>query len=276
MEYNAGKHDSFRFGIKYLLQIRNKSMAVLNILWTGGLDSTYAVVSLVHNTDSSVQIQPFYVIDPNRKSYKKELEAIKQITDKVNSKVRITRILPAKIFKLEEIGIKPDIKTSYDYLSNKYNLGSQYAWMASLADINDLENLIVGLEMSPLSKAYNAITKESKLKTIPLENIEFYKIDKNCNNALSAVMGRFCFMKSLFNMTKTEEVESMNSMEYGDIVRLTWFCHNPVFGLPCGRCNPCKDALNEGMRWRVPLKGRILGTLRIPLNFGIKEIKKVF
>lgn len=249
-------------------------MAILNILWTGGLDSTYAVVSLVHQTNPSVLIQPFYVIDKNRKSYKLELNAIKRITDLINCKEKATRVLPAKIFRLEEIEINPEIKNAYCYLKTKYSLGSQYAWLASLAENSNLTNLIIGLEMSPRSKAYTAITSESDLQTFSAQNIDFYRVIEN-DNAISLIMKRFCFMKDLFCKTKEEEVEQLNKFSYGDIVQYTWFCHNPIFGLPCGHCNPCRDALNEGMSWRVPLTGRALGTLRIPFQLGKRVLSKI-
>lgn len=64
-------------------------------------------------------------------------------------------------------------------------------------------------------------------------------------------------------MTKLEEVEYMKSIGLENIILKTWFCHRPVFGYTCGHCNPCKDALNEGMSFRVSKIGYVLGTLRL-------------
>lgn len=63
-------------------------------------------------------------------------------------------------------------------------------------------------------------------------------------------------------MSKLEEVEYMKSIGLESIIGKTHFCHTPVFGLTCGQCNPCKDALNEGMQYRVSTFGRILGFFR--------------
>ena len=54
----------------------------------------------------------------------------------------------------------------------------------------------------------------------------------------------------------------MERNKFKEIIEKTWFCHRPIFGRPCGRCGPCKDALNEGLNWRVPIFGRILGWSR--------------
>lgn len=128
--------------------------------------------------------------------------------------------------------------------------------------------------MSSRSKAYTAITNEGELELFSIGDIEFYKVTNNSSEQLIALMNHFCFMKSLFNMTKEQEVESLTAMGYNEIVKYTWFCHNPVLGMPCGHCNPCKDAINEGMSWRVPLTGRVLGTLRIPVSFTKRALKK--
>jgi hypothetical protein len=55
----------------------------------------------------------------------------------------------------------------------------------------------------------------------------------------------------------------MKEWDMNDVVLSTWFCHSPILGQPCGRCNPCKDALAEGLAWRVPIIGRLLGVLRM-------------
>lgn len=35
-----------------------------------------------------------------------------------------------------------------------------------------------------------------------------------------------------------------------EIMNLTWFCHNPMNGKPCGQCNPCKYTIEEGLTYR--------------------------
>lgn len=35
-------------------------------------------------------------------------------------------------------------------------------------------------------------------------------------------------------------------------MNLSWFCHEPILGRPCGMCGPCEDAMMLGMQWRVP------------------------
>jgi len=42
------------------------------------------------------------------------------------------------------------------------------------------------------------------------------------------------------------------------LMDLTWFCCNPVSGkYPCGVCNPCVYAIEEGMAGRITIRGRL-------------------
>lgn len=86
------------------------------------------------------------------------------------------------------------------------------------------------------------------------------------------IFGNMQFPELLFSIDKIEEIRLMREWGLNDVVMTTWFCHNPVLGKPCGHCNPCRDALNEGLSWRVPLSERILGTLRMPFLFARRVI----
>ena len=52
-------------------------METVNILWTGGLDSTYRVLEL---SRLPVIIKPYYIWDKTRGSIKQELNAMKKIS----------------------------------------------------------------------------------------------------------------------------------------------------------------------------------------------------
>lgn len=58
-------------------------METVNVLWTGGLDSSYRIIEL---SRLDIDIQPYYIYDHTRGSIKHELKAIKMITDDVKIK----------------------------------------------------------------------------------------------------------------------------------------------------------------------------------------------
>jgi hypothetical protein len=76
-----------------------------------------------------------------------------------------------------------------------------------------------------------------------------------------------CFRLPLFDTTKREMRAQAREAGFDEIMRLTWFCHRPRRGQPCGTCNPCIYTIEEGLAERVPLAGRIRYRLRIVPRF---------
>lgn len=80
---------------------------------------------------------------------------------------------------------------------------------------------------------------------------------------------------SLFHITKPIEYQTLCDMELKDVADSTWFCHAPIMGLTCGHCNPCKDAIHEGMAWRVSALGFVLWYFFKPKQVAKSIVKKV-
>src|SRR5690606_27828699 len=65
------------------------------------------------------------------------------------------------------------------------------------------------------------------------------------------------FRFPLVKLTKLEMAEIARDMAFEDLLELTWFCHQPTrVGSPCGRCNPCKYTIKNGLQRRVPAWNR--------------------
>ena len=60
-----------------------------------------------------------------------------------------------------------------------------------------------------------------------------------------------------------------------DIMLETWFCYNPINGKPCGICNPCKYTIEEGMGFRVGVKGLINNKLIKMKQFCANLLRKI-
>ncbi len=232
----------------------------INLLWTGGLDSTCRVAELsLHD----VIVQPYYIIDKKRSSTKYELRAISRITDMVRRKdTTKCDLRDVIIVDIESIPPMEDISAASLKLSKKYHIGTQYEWLARFARQKGL-TMELGLQKSPRGKSYNAIIGESTLIEDNSDGIIQLRIDKEkSSKEISLVFGDMLFPMPMFDMEKPEEVAEMRKMGLDDLIPETWFCHRPVFGLPCGYCSPCDDALNEDMAYRVPMSGRVLGAIR--------------
>ena len=237
-------------------------METVNILWTGGLDSTYRVLEL---SRLPVIIKPYYIWDKTRGSIKQELNAMKKIShDIAVNPATKAKLLPVNVVMDSDIKDDPEITNAWKVLNDKYALGSQYDYLARFAKQNGLK-LEVGIECSERSKASNTIKKET---SIHIHNslrggYSAYFVDPSKSSYEGGLVFKDLLLPAtLWNMSKLDEIEKYKEWGYKKTIKKTWFCHRPVFGMPCGHCNPCKDCLNEGLAFRVPRLGYILGGLR--------------
>lgn len=234
---------------------------VVNVFWTGGLDSTCRVAEL---SRMDIILQPYYIIDRGRGSVKEEMRAMDTITKIIRSNENtVCELRDVITVKREDVAKYEDITEARERLSEKYKIGEQYDWLARFARQN---NLIIeySLENSPISKVMQAINGESKLIADDEdERLRRLMIDVAQSSPEAVLLFQnIRFPSTLWNMTKLEEADELKSMGLEEAYRKTWFCHRPVFGLACGHCNPCRDALNEGMAYRVTRLGYVLGIPR--------------
>lgn len=54
---------------------------IVNLLWTGGWDSTFRLLELLEHTGQT--IQPHYIVDPGRPSFKLEMKQMAEIRGKL-------------------------------------------------------------------------------------------------------------------------------------------------------------------------------------------------
>ncbi len=95
----------------------------VNILWTGGLDSTFRIVQL---SMMDADIQPYYIID-KRNSEKHELKAISYIQKEIEKHPATKgNILPLKKYKVSDLEEDKQVYDAYRRLFERHSIGSQY------------------------------------------------------------------------------------------------------------------------------------------------------
>lgn len=244
-------------------------METINILWTGGWDSTFRVIEL---SREEVKIQPYYVLDNTRNSQKNELETIKNISEKLrhheNTKAEI---LPIKLIEIESIEKDEEITQIYNKMHKKYKIGSQYDYLARLA--LKIDNLEIGLENEPSSKALNFINRCGALKKTRIKGMDTYVIDAEKSKfELIKLFGNLNF--PIIDKSKMKMKEIAEKMGYGEIMNMTWFCHNPINNEPCGFCNPCISTIRSGFRYRFP-ENSLKRYKRRKIDRIVRIVKKV-
>ena len=210
-----------------------KHDSIVHILWTGGWDSTFRMIQLASR---GAIIQPYYIIDTNRKSSLVEIRQIHRIKEDLSLKYESCLIKDLNIIELGTINVDNKFIDAHKRLLKESFMGSQYVWIAALA-----EN-IKGLELS--------IHKDDKAEYFARKCFE-----QNENSDENMIFGNLKY--PILNYTKLEMEDEARSLGDLDILYKSWFCFDPINNTPCGACNPCKYSIEEGMGKRFTLRGKI-------------------
>ena len=221
----------------------NKKQEV-EIFWTGGYDSTFRVVQL---SRMDVVIRPYYLSD-NRVAESYEISAIEKIT----SLIRNHPDTRAELLDLVYIPVSerpetdPVIGEAYKRIFSQNWLGNQYVWLATFAKQHK------GIELS-IEKGTNPvrlIEKNGGFKKIICDGVgDSYAVDEKTHPDYYALFGNFTI--PLLDISKLDMKAFFLQHGYEDVMKATWFCHSPIDGKPCGKCNPCKGVVEEGMAERL-------------------------
>lgn len=222
---------------------------IVKLLWTSGWDSTFRLLQLV--VEKQATVLPFYIIS-DRPSMATEIETMNKIKKQTYKLFPETvgRILPTVFYAQYDIAQYPDVTEKIKIMKSKAHFGSQYGWLFRFAKqhgINDLE-----LSIHADDRAYGFF---KHLKTLVVKNENqygaYYSLDPTISNddPLS-IFKPFRF--PLLEWSKVSMKEHALKIGTFDIMNLTWFCHRPINGKPCGLCSPCNCTIEEGMDFRFP------------------------
>lgn len=226
------------------------SPETVNLLWTGGWDSTFRLIQLAR---AGRTVQPYYIINPNRPSTNIEISTMTQIRKDLNERYSDCHIHNINYTELSTIYPQAKFIDAHARLTADRYMGTQYTYISALAEIVD--DLEMSLHEDDISKYYADMIKNAG----PDEKLEDERL----------LFGRLKF--PILNFTKLSMKTDAEEHNDIDILNKSWFCHNPINRRACGLCNPCKYSLQEGMQHRFTKLALFYS--RIP--FIIKPIRRV-
>jgi len=233
---------------------------VVNILWTGGWDSTFRVLDLVLLKNKTVQ--PYYVKSTGRESVELEVQTMDNIRRMLLEQAPQSGalLLPTIYINVQDIKPNETLTQQYKRLASAKHLGTQYDFLARFAAEAGIENL----ELS--------IHKDDHAQKFLLEYVEAtdqganYRLQENPSYQDLKLFQYFRF--PLLDLTKLDMEKTAARHNFLHIMNETVFCHTPKNGKPCGYCNPCRYTMEEGLSRRIPLVPR--------LKFYIKRLLRPY
>lgn len=228
----------------------------VNLLWTSGWDSTFRLLELV--VVARRPVQPYYVYDRARGSSDIELRTQRTIRDAITAAYPESAALIAETRVIDGSDIPADdsITGAFGHLVRKSYIGFQYDYLSRLAHAEDIE----ALELS--------VHKDDKIfrhldGNIEQEESGTYRISDGASADVD-FLRRFRF--PILDLTKKDMERQATQAGFAEILELTWFCHYPVRSKPCGRCNPCRYTMEEGLGRRLPWTRRLRAQIVKPLS----------
>lgn len=212
-----------------------------HVLWTSGWDSTYRVCTLL--LEDRAQIQPWYVRDHMRPSTGVELRHMALIRAALTAKAPWVRDLmrPVRILDRRSLMVSDEVRAAFQQLRRESFLGSQWEWLPAVPKAAG-----VPLEVSAHKDDNSYAFVRPSATWDPREKVFVLVPDSR----FAVLFQDFRF--PILEVTKTEMLKRAEELGFADVMFMTWFCHTPLLGAPCGVCGPCRYTREEGLAHRVP------------------------
>ena len=244
---------------------------VVHVLWTGGLASTARIVEL---SRMKVTVQPYYIVDFGWKPILHEENAMQRIREHLfKGSHTFAKIQPVKEIFLDEVKPCPQITNAWKTLHERYRVDRRYEFLARYAKQHGtILELCVGKGEESVQ---NSIRSESKM--IPFTGPvggSFRISETDSTEEAKTLYENFTF--PLWEKDMRAEVRMMEKYGCGDIAAMTWFCHTPLLGEPCGHCAPCRSARRHGLLWQPSVSRTILWGILHPRQAAKIILRKTF
>jgi hypothetical protein len=249
--------------------MRHYSDGEVNLLWSGGWDSTFRLLYLVFVEKRCVQ--PYYIIDVNRDSTLHELRAMHAVREEIAKKNPQLANLVKPIIIISIDDIKPDLEITAKF--NRLNeslpkpIGLQYEWLARFAKQWKIPNLELCIELSE----HTPNTVGDLVSKYVNGNSGIRRFDENDD---ASIFSFFSF--PLLKMSKLDMKRIATEKGFIDMLEKTWFCYKPRHNRPCGICDPCELEIKEGLGYRMPRISRLQRKIWIIVRYLNKTAQKIF
>jgi hypothetical protein len=238
----------------------------VNLLWTSGWDSTFQLLQLL--LKHRLPVTPYYLEDPTRASTATELRTMQRIRDTLRDEFPETRELlrPLRTFRVAELVHDPEISDALRVVRTRSYIGSQYEWLALFCK----QRGIGGIELNVhVDDKVHALLAPFVCGFDQAGKYRSFRVDPCHADKAEYTLFRY-FSFPLFQIDKRAMAREAERENWSWIMDMTWFCHRPVRGRPCGACGPCVYTIEEGLGWRVPRSRRALSFLYRKLALPLK------
>ena len=244
-----------------------------HVLWTGGWDSTFRLLQLLllHR----VPVVPHYLEDPARPSTQIERATMAHIEDCLRATHPHVRELlqPLRVAAVADIARDEEIERALRRIRARSYIGDQYAWLPAFCKQRALDGLELGVHRDD---KVQALLRGFAVPFAHPGGFDSMRVDPVHAGSPEYTLFRY-FSFPLFHIDKVGIDREAQARDWGALMEMTWFCHTPVRGRPCGFCAPCVYTIEEGLARRVPASRRAMSfswrRLALPIRGRLRQLR---
>lgn len=217
-------------------------MQKIEILWSGGWDSTF-MLCLLARTKEAV-IQPYY-LNIKRHIQKDEHRAMREIMKVVRIKKDLkAKILPVKIVKQEYFKPSDEVVVAWKkYRGKPYLIGGQQQFIAEFSKSH--KGICWGQERYLETPGHMTQLLLDKGNWKFTDDGVGYFTKEDCDPDVFILFGNLtCPIAKYSEPMMWEKIQEWG---YEDVFKHICFCYYPIDGKPCGMCVPCKVKMKQKM-----------------------------
>jgi len=230
----------------------------VRLLWTGGWDSTFQLLRLllVHGK----HVTPYYLKRERRPSTAIEIATMARIRSALLERFPHTHELlhPTRFFDVARLLPDEAIHDAYEHTLQRTHLARQYEWLAWFCTEQRIDEIELCIHRD--DKAHGVL-EPFVIEEEEDDGYRTHRFDARHRGRredaaeLHRLFRHFSF--PLFEVTKLEMAREADDRGWRPYMDMTWFCHSPIRGKPCGICNPCLYTIEEGLGDRLPRMSRV-------------------
>jgi len=252
---------------------RSANARPVNLLWTGGWDSTFRLLQLLLR--DRMEVAPVYLQDGTRASTRTELSTMARIGERLGEEHPHTRGLlrPVRIADAAEAEEDAAIERALREVRKRVYIGSQYGWLASFCKRNGIEDVELCVHVDD---KVQALLGDCMVETEHPAGYRTLRLDPRREGTAEFELFRY-FSFPVFRIDKLGMARQAEAVGWSEYMDMTWFCHSPAGGKPCGVCGPCVYTIEEGLARRIPPSRRAISFfyrhLALPLKGPLRQMR---
>lgn len=198
-----------------------------------------------------------------------------RIADRLRAVWPHTRPLlqPLRVADVGDVPRDPGIAGALRAIRRRDFIGSQYEWLPGFCKYNAITDMELGVHVDD---KVQVLLRGFEMEFEHPGGYRSIRVDPRHAGSAEFELFRY-FSFPLFHIDKVGIAREAEARGWGGIMDMTWFCHAPVRGRPCGICAPCVYTIEEGLAYRVPASRRVLSFfyrhLGLPLRRRVRQMR---